>query len=33
MSEVVNWRATWQEALAEAKKENRPVALEFFMDG
>jgi hypothetical protein len=32
MSEV-QWRTDWQEALNEAKKFNRPLALEFFMDG
>jgi hypothetical protein len=33
MSEIINWRTDWQEALDEAKKANRPLALEFFMEG
>jgi len=33
MSETIQWRTTWQEALEEAKKVNRPLALEFFLDG
>jgi hypothetical protein len=33
MSELVQWRTNWQEAVEEAKKANRPVALEFFLDG
>jgi hypothetical protein len=33
MSELIQWRTDWQEALDEAKKANRPLALEFFMDG
>jgi hypothetical protein len=33
MSETIQWRTNWQEALEEAKKANRPVALEFFLDG
>jgi hypothetical protein len=33
MSETIRWRTNWQEALAEAKKANRPLALEFFLDG
>ena len=33
MSELIQWRTNWQEALEEAKKVNRPLALEFFMDG
>jgi hypothetical protein len=33
MSELIQWRSDWQEALDEAKKANRPLALEFFMDG
>jgi hypothetical protein len=33
MSELIQWRTDWQEALNEAKKANRPLALEFFMDG
>jgi hypothetical protein len=33
MSELIKWRPDWQEALDEAKKANRPLALEFFMEG
>jgi hypothetical protein len=33
MSEIVQWRSSWPEALEEAKKANRPLYLEFFMDG
>jgi hypothetical protein len=33
MSELINWRTEWQEALHEAKKANRPLALEFYMEG
>ena len=33
MSDSVQWRTDWQEALEEAKKANRPLALEFFMEG
>jgi hypothetical protein len=33
MSESVQWRTNWQEALEEAKKANRHLVLEFFMDG
>jgi thioredoxin-related protein len=33
MSELINWRTEWQEALHEAKKTNRPLALEFYMEG
>ena len=33
MSELIQWRTDWQEALNEAKKANRPLALEFFMEG
>jgi hypothetical protein len=33
MSELIKWRTDWQEALSEAKKANRPLALEFFMEG
>ena len=33
MSESIQWRKDWQEALDEAKKANHPLALEFFMDG
>jgi hypothetical protein len=33
MSELIKWRTDWQEALGEAKKANRPLALEFFMEG
>jgi thioredoxin-related protein len=33
VSDSVQWRTDWQEALEEAKKANRPLALEFFMEG
>ncbi len=33
MSEDIHWRDDWQKALDEAKKENRPLLLEFYMDG
>jgi hypothetical protein len=33
MSELIPWRTNWQEALDEAKKANRPIALEFYMEG
>ena len=33
MSELIEWRTNWQEALEEAKKVNRPLVLEFYMDG
>jgi hypothetical protein len=33
MSELINWRSSWPEALAEAKKANRPLVVEFYMEG
>ena len=33
MSKSIEWRANLEEALEEAKKANRPVALEFHLDG
>jgi hypothetical protein len=33
MSELIQWRTNWQEALEKAKKVNRPLALEFYMEG
>jgi hypothetical protein len=33
MAEEIQWRPDWQEALVEAKKVNRPLALEFYMEG
>lgn len=33
MSDSVQWRTDWPEAQEEAKKANRPLALEFFMEG
>jgi len=33
MTDLIQWRTNWQEALEQAKKVNRPLALEFFMDG
>jgi hypothetical protein len=29
----INWRDNWNSALEEAKKENRRVLLELYMDG
>jgi hypothetical protein len=33
MSDAVRWRDNWEAALAEAKQANRPLVLEFYMDG
>jgi len=33
MAESVQWRGNWSEALEEAKEADRPLALEFYMDG
>jgi hypothetical protein len=33
MSDAVQWRGNWTEALEEAKKANRPLVLEFHMEG
>jgi hypothetical protein len=33
MAESVQWRGNWSEALEEAKKANRPLALEFHLEG
>jgi len=33
MLELIQWRTNWQEALEEAKKVDRPLVLEFFMEG
>ncbi len=33
MSDGVRWRDNYDAAVAEAKKENRPVILEFYMEG
>ncbi len=33
MAEAVLWRSNWAEALEEAKKANRPLVLEFYMEG
>jgi hypothetical protein len=33
MSELINWRSNWPEALAEAKKADLPLVLEFYMEG
>jgi hypothetical protein len=33
MSEAIAWRDNWTEALEEAKKANRPLSLEFHLDG
>jgi hypothetical protein len=33
MSEAIAWRDNWTEALEEAQKANRPLSLEFHLDG
>jgi hypothetical protein len=33
MSGLIQWRTDWQEAREEAKKFNRLLALEFYLDG
>ena len=33
MATEINWRADWSAALEEAKKANRPLVLEFYMEG
>jgi hypothetical protein len=33
MSTAINWRNDWSAALEEAKQANRPVVLEFYMEG
>ena len=33
ISELIAWRTNWQEALEEAKKVNRSLTLEFYMEG
>jgi hypothetical protein len=33
MSELIQWRTSWAEALEEAKKINRPLSVEFYMEG
>ena len=33
MAESIAWRDNWTEALEEAKKADRPLALEFHLDG
>jgi hypothetical protein len=33
MSEAIQWRGNWTEALEEAKKANLPLALEFHLEG
>ncbi len=33
MPQFIQWRASWKEALQEAKKSHLPVALEIFMEG
>ena len=33
MSELIQWRTNWQEALEEAQKVDRPLILEFFHGG
>ncbi len=33
MAATIQWRGNWEEALEEAKKDNRPILLEFFLEG
>jgi hypothetical protein len=33
MSAAIAWRENWTEALVEAQKANRPLALEIHLDG
>jgi hypothetical protein len=33
MSELIQWRTNFSEALEEAKKTNLPLSVEFYMDG
>ena len=33
MSETIQWRGNWTEALEEAKMANLPLALEFHLEG
>jgi hypothetical protein len=33
MSESIKWRVNLAEAMEEAKKANRPILLEFYMEG
>lgn len=33
MSTAINWRDNWSAALEEAKQTNRPLVLEFYMEG
>jgi hypothetical protein len=33
MSEAVQWRGNWSEALEEAQQANQPLVLEFHMEG
>jgi hypothetical protein len=33
MATVINWRDNWSAALEEAKQANRPLVLEFYMEG
>ena len=33
MSDAVRWRDNWEAALQEAKQANRPLVLEFYMEG
>ncbi len=33
MEAAIAWRDKWDEALAEAKQKNRPLLVEFYMEG
>lgn len=33
MAELIEWRTDWPEAVAEAQKADRPLALEFYLEG
>lgn len=33
MEATIQWRESWEEALVEAQKDNRPLLLEFFLEG
>ncbi len=33
MTELIQWRTDWQEALEEAKNSHRPLVLEIYLEG
>lgn len=33
MAEAIQWRANWEEAREEAKRLQRPLAVEFYLEG